>query len=864
MSELNEKLKSRREVTDSPDYIIQNVPAVSSADVKATDPSKYKDNQHPINPLSVRAPVEPIDSPSKLNTNKKEQEPPPRKVCCGRPSLNLDTKTVSSSRILSLAICYVLPLFIFSALSGFYQVWTPYRFAYITPNVPVTEFIEKPPITTWRPYAKRSAIPFSILNIHDPNMANLISRVSRTQHGNLAGNNFIWSAAAPMFTFEWAKETSMYIFNGGPTFDDDLNLFFSPLNPIDDVSLVCLDALTGERRWSFKGTGPGYGAPLILPMPLSSSTSSGSTPGGYRVVYHATRTNVWALRALDGAPIWSGVTGIPPSDYFDKNRIEGLIYRPHSDSISGITADGIIFTVSREKGEVISEARKIPCISPPKATRVEHDITYIQQSALSEVEKAFGALANGRIAYSNVLSNPLMCKTSPDLNDTSSTGLLGDILNMASFGSSTDTVDENNEVLAAADPERSMACVAGGLVVNPFSGRLYISASTASGQGAIFGIDILSPEQQKAQAAQEQGAKDISATSSGSKYPYLTKVSRTATVSGGAATPPAVTDDGRLVIFGNRRGQLVALNAETLEQVWIQDLGSDVIGGVALAPGTGLEIYVSTKAGELIKLVEDVPAPVAPGYVRIAWRADLTKAFEYGGYYYGATTVADSKPTVTANGIALIVSARAEKERGVYYTAKVGVGLVDRETGILTHFAIGKEEPLPSAGVAVGLDGSLYVAHAPIRRAESRSVWGSRVDPIIGGISRFKPNRLDLVGRDAACMAVAIAENAASFLRGWISDDQVSLDAAVIDLRQIATLTWQAMLSRSLALKTGEVHEDIPSDILDQFALLIKEAIDILAPVRGGLTLIDPTTSRTILKAVILPLQKACAIIPPK
>lgn len=84
---------------------------------------------------------------------------------------------------------------------------------------------------------------------------------------------------------------------------------------------------------------------------------------------------------------------------------------------------------------------------------------------------------------------------------------------------------------------------------------------------------------------------------------------------------------------------------------------------------------------------------------------------------------------------------------------KVGVGLIDRETGRLRSFAEGREESI--AITSIGPDGGFYLATSPVRRAATRGLLGERVPPLVGGIQRYKPVRLDLLLRDAVCAAAA-------------------------------------------------------------------------------------------------------------
>jgi len=92
-------------------------------------------------------------------------------------------------------------------------------------------------------------------------------------HGDTANSDNLWIAAAPMFELDWTVETNMYI-PEGPTYDRQGNVYVSPLQPPENVSLISLDGITGERRWSIPGEERnfGSGAILILNNPDNTNT----------------------------------------------------------------------------------------------------------------------------------------------------------------------------------------------------------------------------------------------------------------------------------------------------------------------------------------------------------------------------------------------------------------------------------------------------------------------------------------------------------------------------------------------------------------------------------------------------------------
>ena len=141
----------------------------------------------------------------------------------------------------------------------------------------------------------------------------------------------------------------------------------------------------------------------------------------------------------------------------------------------------------------------------------------------------------------------------------------------------------------------------------------------------------------------------------------------------------------------------------------------------------------------------------------------------------------------------------------------VGMGLLDRQTGKLRYFAEGREDSLAMSVVAA--DGSIYVAHSPLRRAVGKAFYPDLTPDVIGGIARFKPIRLDLLARDAICAAGARAANASTL-------DQLTEAAAVsTDSRQIGFLITQAESGIEQALSDGDMTQadaDSLSDLLAQ------------------------------------------------
>jgi len=135
----------------------------------------------------------------------------------------------------------------------------------------------------------------------------------------------------------------------------------------------------------------------------------------------------------------------------------------------------------------------------------------------------------------------------------------------------------------------------------------------------------------------------------------------------------------------------------------------------------------------------------------------------------------------------------------------MGMGLLDRETGKLRYFAEGREDSLAMSVVAA--DGSIYVAHSPLRRAVGKAMYPDLTADITGGIARFKPIRLDLLARDAICAAQARGANASTL------NQTTELAAINTDIRQIKVLLKQAGNAITKAVSDGDMAADKASTL---------------------------------------------------
>jgi hypothetical protein len=150
--------------------------------------------------------------------------------------------------------------------------------------------------------------------------------------------------------------------------------------------------------------------------------------------------------------------------------------------------------------------------------------------------------------------------------------------------------------------------------------------------------------------------------------------------------------------------------------------------------------------------------------------------------------------TAAANGLAFQAGAGLVAN-GTPLPAAVGAGVLDRETGAIRSFVVGGEETV--AVMSVGPDGAMYLGNSPVRRLFPY-VLGLSPAPIRGGISKFAPERLDLLARDAACAGETRARNAEA-------NHAVCPEAARADVTQVRELIAQARRAGTLAVADGDL-----------------------------------------------------------
>lgn len=337
----------------------------------------------------------------------------------------------------------------------------------------------------------------------------------------------------------------------------------------------------------------------------------------------------------------------------------------------------------------------------------------------------------------------------------------------------------------------------GGVVTNffsidPDSSRIYMAATAPDAEdgtedgrselGAIYALDLV-----------DDG-------NGGLEFQVLNRK----TFQGGTGSTPALSADGQRLYVSDNEGHVIALDTSLdneLNEVWRVDVGEPLVGSISVSPDNN-ELYTVT-ASNVIQLIDN------GDHGSRAWTAQLTG---FDGYANVDVQSNALTATVTANGVVIMIGG-GKTLLGRTLMLHMGMGLLDRETGKLRYFAEGREDSLAMSVVAA--DGSIYVAHSPLRRAVGKAMYPELTADITGGIARFKPIRLDLLVRDATCAAEARGANASSL------NHTTELAAINTDIRQIKVLIKQAGGALSKAVSDGDLTpEDAGAlgDFLEQSA----------------------------------------------
>jgi len=252
--------------------------------------------------------------------------------------------------------------------------------------IPEVRAFGPPGRTSWQPIGPRLA------GVGDDSVIPLPAAF-HAMHVGTTNSDEVWSVVAPLLEYEWTAEAENYVAEG-PTFDNEGNLYFSPVEPREDVSLIALDRFTGKRRWSIPGRGAGCGAPLILNDPDAP---------GRQTIFHSTYTTAMAIRP-DGSTIWSAPTGLAlpqrRAGERDLTHAWGMNYQPQADAVFGVTMDGWVYAHDRRTGTPLLRAPfRLPGAPAVISARPP---AWISALADHETDAAFGRPAGGLGLFTTV------------------------------------------------------------------------------------------------------------------------------------------------------------------------------------------------------------------------------------------------------------------------------------------------------------------------------------------------------------------------------------------------------------------------------------------------------------------------------
>ena len=310
--------------------------------------------------------------------------------------------------------------------------------------------------------------------------------------------------------------------------------------------------------------------------------------------------------------------------------------------------------------------------------------------------------------------------------------------------------------------------VANYFAIDPNTGRMWVNATAPDAEdGTVDGI-----------------------SSYGALYCLELNIDRTGIVErfhtsfeGGSACTPTLNADGTRVYVGDNLGSLIAVDASNGQKIWERSVGQQIIGSVSVS-ADNKEIYAATYQA-IIKVID------RGADSKEIWRSTLDM-YQTG---IGQSNFNLSIVGAGANGI-FFHGGAGYVLNGISLPLKVGIGLIDRETGKIRYFADGPEESV--SALNTGPDGAVYLGNSPIRRAMARAIFPGLTPPLTGGITKYAPKRLDLLIRDAVCAAAARAKNA------FINKD-VCPDAVAVDIKQIQVLINQCRSSAPKAIIDGDL-----------------------------------------------------------
>lgn len=269
---------------------------------------------------------------------------------------------------------------------------------------------------------------------------------------------------------------------------------------------------------------------------------------------------------------------------------------------------------------------------------------------------------------------------------------------------------------------------------------------------------------------------------------YRFEINVVAKVPGGTSSTPAISADGKRIYVADAYDSVYAIDSDTGEHIWKFNVGDKVTGSIDVSVDNG-EIFANTR-NDIKKLFD------RGDHAELGWTANMDM-YKPGRFQRNLKSIGAE---IGANGIAF-VGASGFVAGNKKFPLKLGVGLLDRETGNLRYFAGGAEDSVSS--MVSGPKGELYVGNSPLRRVLGRVILGEDKSPqaVIGGISQFKSIHSHLLMRDALWAAATRAENAATLVTSHP-------DAVTADIIQIKGLIQQARSVADDAINEGNLDTD--------------------------------------------------------
>ena len=558
----------------------------------------------------------------------------------------------------------------------------------------------------------------------------------RNIHGGPRSSDEIQRATAPVFESDW--QTEMQTYNPtGPVFDSDGYLYFVPLLPYEPVVLISLDPADGSRRWAIPATTEGlagFSTPVVLRDPTNKEAEA---------IFVVLADRALAVRP-DGSVIWDVPAGFPN---VAQVGIMGVQYHGPTDSIVAVSTDGFLVGLDRKTGAPTFGPVELPGEpSPiPEAAELPPEVALCLGTKLFQLTN-LAALGAGPDFLINIL------------------------------------LGNGNEV-------------ANSFSIDPNTGRIWIAATApddvdgtvdgVSEFGALYRIDI--------RRKRGGGHQALS-------------VCRT-DFDGGSASTPSLKADGSRVYVGDNFGSLLSIDAKDCSVAWSVDVGAQIFASVAVASDND-ELYAST--AQSIRQVFDRGDHAELGWTGNSEVFDVPAALQPVLSHFNLLGAG-----IAANGITALVGVGVDTGSRQLPVSQAVV-FFDRETGEPLWASEGLDESV--AVTSMGPDGAVYIGNSPIRRIVTRCFLevaaaglippvfpippGVSIDavtpPITGGVTKYAPQRLDLLVRDATCAAADRAANAAYV-------EAVCEESVEADVRQIRELARQAREASAVAIADGDM-----------------------------------------------------------